>query len=783
SYDSLAQAYASDDDPDPAASYGEWDSIGSRLASIGYLPYVVDDIDEKKEGVIRITDDVADGNYLYCPIEDEKVQLLDKTGAVIHEWSVPDGHPKTQTLGSFRVATLLPDGSIISLMEGKGTRIAKLDYYSNVLWYSKPGHFHHHATFDEKGNVYALKSRPRKVEYWGIGSTIKEDLIAIYSPAGKLINQVSLFDILEEGHPPLKEHIWKLTRNRKQRKPGDLTHMNTVKVIREDHPIGKKGQILTSSRKLNSVFIIDINNREIVWSWAGNGLRAPHQPEMLANGNILVFDNGDRKRRYSRILEIDPVSNEVVWEYSKMDMSFFSPVRGYVQRMPNGNTFITESTKGHAFEVTKEGEIVWQFLATDHDIVKGQKRRKGMVLMEKSPLEYVHVIKGRGRDPLSDDSVSDSAYSRLLSLGYLDYVKEDVSINEEGVIRSEPGTYDGLNVYPRDHDKLIQLFDTSGDIVHEWKIPRSDRLYHFINWFIQAQVLGDGSVIAITNTGHMVKLDFDSNVEWDVRLDRYHHDFFASEDGDIYALTAKDRKISFEGKDVWIRDDIINVISPGGSIKRGISVFDMLYGKNELLSDKLREINGREKRHDSSRAKDILHTNTIKLIREDGVIAKKGNIMVSSRRLDLVAIFDIEAEELVWSWGEDELEAPHQPDMLGNGNILVVDNGRSDRGYSRVIEYDPLKSEIVWQYPKEPDKGFFTEVRGYAQRQPNGNTLITDSLKGLVFEVTHDGERLWEFRSTDYIEVNGTEKRKSIIMMEKIRKDHIRLKDNTFPLL
>jgi hypothetical protein len=34
--------------------------------------------------------------------------------------------------------------------------------------------------------------------------------------------------------------------------------------------------------------------------------------------------------------------------------------------------------------------------------------------------------------------------------------------------------------------------------------------------------------------------------------------------------------------------------------------------------------------------------------------------------------------------------------MLPNGHIMVYDNG-TRRGYSRVIELDPLSAEIVWE--------------------------------------------------------------------------------------
>ena len=52
--------------------------------------------------------------------------------------------------------------------------------------------------------------------------------------------------------------------------------------------------------------------------------------------------------------------------------SFFSPTRGSNQRLPNGNTFIADSDNGRLFEVTTEGEIVWEFL--NPDVTKAGKR-------------------------------------------------------------------------------------------------------------------------------------------------------------------------------------------------------------------------------------------------------------------------------------------------------------------------------------------------------------------------------------------------------------------------
>jgi len=87
---------------------------------------------------------------------------------------------------------------------------------------------------------------------------------------------------------------------------------------------------------------------------------------MLDNGNILVFDNGMHRKfaskDYSRAVEINPSTGESVWEYKDEPVSdFYSSFISGCQRLPNGNTLICEGQTGRIFEVTTEGEIVWEF--------------------------------------------------------------------------------------------------------------------------------------------------------------------------------------------------------------------------------------------------------------------------------------------------------------------------------------------------------------------------------------------------------------------------------------
>ena len=67
------------------------------------------------------------------------------------------------------------------------------------------------------------------------------------------------------------------------------------------------------------------------------------------------------------------VSRQIVWTYSSRDtQNFFSHLASGAHRLPNGNTFICASTTGHLFEVTADGDLVWEYVnpvTTDGQIV------------------------------------------------------------------------------------------------------------------------------------------------------------------------------------------------------------------------------------------------------------------------------------------------------------------------------------------------------------------------------------------------------------------------------
>jgi hypothetical protein len=69
----------------------------------------------------------------------------------------------------------------------------------------------------------------------------------------------------------------------------------------------------------------------------------------------------------SRVLEIDPVKKEIVWQYTAEESgnpywTFNSNHISSARRLPNGNTLIDEGERGRLFQVTKAGDIVWDYV-------------------------------------------------------------------------------------------------------------------------------------------------------------------------------------------------------------------------------------------------------------------------------------------------------------------------------------------------------------------------------------------------------------------------------------
>jgi len=88
----------------------------------------------------------------------------------------------------------------------------------------------------------------------------------------------------------------------------------------------------------------------------------------------------------------DPVTLELVWSYSSP--RFFSTNISSAQRLPNGNTLVTEGAGGRLFEVTTEGAVVWEYMnplfagpRSSNDVYRGYRLPYGWLPQLSRPRE------------------------------------------------------------------------------------------------------------------------------------------------------------------------------------------------------------------------------------------------------------------------------------------------------------------------------------------------------------------------------------------------------------
>lgn len=136
------------------------------------------------------------------------------------------------------------------------------------------------------------------------------------------------------------------------------------------------GNILASLRSVSAVIIISRETGEIIWHLDSTVVAQQHCASELEDGSILIFDNGTYRHHesatYSRVIQVDRATKKIVWQYQDPNPgTFFTPFMGGAQRLENGNTLITEAAFGRVFEVTKDGELVWEYINEDFASYEG----------------------------------------------------------------------------------------------------------------------------------------------------------------------------------------------------------------------------------------------------------------------------------------------------------------------------------------------------------------------------------------------------------------------------
>lgn len=259
---------------------------------------------------------------------------------------------------------------------------------------------------------------------WHVWDHLIQDTDPAKANFGKPADHPELldFDLGEKAPPPMKISQDSLEVLRAKGMVGqnqtlynsgsDIFHFNAVKYNAETD------QIVFSSPNLSEIYVIDHSTTtkqaaghkggrggkggDFLYRWGNpknyqrgdstnQKIFGQHdvrwiQKGLPGAGHLTLFNNdlpGKDSLNYSMIFEIAPPVNDKgnyylesnhtygpdkpVWTYMAPDtLSFYASFISGAQRMENGGTFINEGPKGHFFEVTPDGKMVWEYFNPFH---------------------------------------------------------------------------------------------------------------------------------------------------------------------------------------------------------------------------------------------------------------------------------------------------------------------------------------------------------------------------------------------------------------------------------
>jgi arylsulfotransferase ASST len=379
------------------------------------------------------------------------------------------------------------------------------------------------------------------------------------------------------------------------------------------------------------------------------------------------------------------------------------------------------------------------------------------------------------------------------------------SVYPTGVTRYDPArAYNGYVLFGG-ADRKTHLIDMSGAEVHAW--PQTGSPSEMLDPALTGapgHVLLQLSHSANSGTGYVPgapvrinktigEVDWSGKVVWSWGEQapggaaQQHHDWNRTAAGDTLILANSVHPIKgFAAPQVY--DDVIYQIGRDGRItwrwaaSEHLEEFGFTPAQLALVK--------------ASESPDYLHLNNMSPLGPNRWFDAgdkrfaPDNILIDSRNANFIAIIEKATGRIVWRIGPnfpppppmpmpgaalqtaaagprpvDQISGQHDAHLIpkglpGAGNLLVFDN-QGEGGYpvaprgvtsgSRVLEIDPVKKAIVWEYAADmsgaPQWSFHSAFISSARRLPNGNTLIDEGMNGRLFQVTPAGDIVWEYVS------------------------------------
>ena len=335
-------------------------------------------------GWIPVTKLLENGNLMFLASGDvAAIVEIEPDGDVVWEYTPEAGWPHHDFLK-------LPNGNVLLLTRMEKTREEAIAAGANPDYVHEDG-LHYESLIEVQPDG---PSGGKIVWEWSMWDHLVQDFDSDKPNYGTVVEHPELIDL----NFSLAQHI-----------RTDWIHANAIDYNPE------LDQIMISATNFNEIWIIDHSatskeaaghsggkggrGGDLLYRWGnprayGQGTADDQQlffqhnthwiePGLPGAGNILIFNNGNGfdgfRRFYSSVDEIIlPAEGysyrmdsggayrpaELVWTYAaeKTPLDFFSQGLSSAQRLPNGNTLIDSGWQGTFFEVTLEGETVWQYI-------------------------------------------------------------------------------------------------------------------------------------------------------------------------------------------------------------------------------------------------------------------------------------------------------------------------------------------------------------------------------------------------------------------------------------
>ncbi len=402
------------------------------------------------DGTTRLDPARAWPSFVLFTGGDETARLIDLDGRTVRTWHDVGGFA-SQLIdpalaqgqrGHVLVTLENASGRGVDLVPGRvGPQVSKtigeLDWDGQVRWRfgaQAPGGLaqqHHDWARLPNGHTLVLANLRHAVAGFK-QSEVLDDVAYEVDEAGAIAWRWVASEHLDElGFTPAQLALIRSSDN------ADFLHVNDLKPLGPNHWFDAgdtrfaPDNLIWCSRNANVIAIVDRRSGHVVWTLGPNypavprgaaGRRVPRPVDQISGqhdaqiipaglpgaGNLLVFDN-QGEAGYppvelpttggSRVLEIDPVSRQVVWQYTAEDSgepswAFRSTHISAARRLPNGNTFIDEGQSGRLFQVTRDGDVVWEYVnafpRVGKDPVSGKAtRNRQLYRAQPVPLDWV----------------------------------------------------------------------------------------------------------------------------------------------------------------------------------------------------------------------------------------------------------------------------------------------------------------------------------------------------------------------------------------------------------